>query len=71
MREAWLEGSWYAKSSNVVYSDFDEGNLTDDGPDMSLPFEVGFDDGYIDPRVLLLIQRPPSTGTGRDAGSEE
>jgi hypothetical protein len=61
VREAWLEGSWYAKSSNVVYSDFDEGNLTDAEPDLSQPFEVGFDDGYIDPRVLLLIQR---TSTG-------
>ncbi len=60
VREAWLEGSWYAKSSNVVYSDFDEGNLTDDGPDMSLPFELGCDDGYIDPRVFLLIQRTPT-----------
>lgn len=61
VREAWLEGSWYAKSSNVVYSDFDEGNLTDAEPDLSQPFEVGFDDGYIDPRVFLLIQR---TATG-------
>ena len=60
VREAWLEGSWYAKSSNVVYSDFDEGNLTDDGPDISLPFELGCDDGYIDPRVFLLIQRTPT-----------
>ena len=60
VREAWLEGSWYAKSSNVVYSDFDEANLTDDGPDMSIPFELGCDDGYIDPRVFLLIQRTPT-----------
>lgn len=60
VREAWLEGSWYAKSSNVVYSDFDEGNLTDAEPDLSQPFEVGFDDGYIDPRVFLLIQRTPT-----------
>ena len=57
VREAWLEGSWYAKSSNVVYSDFDDGNLTDAEPDLSKTWELSFDDGYIDPRVFLLIQR--------------
>jgi hypothetical protein len=47
--------------TGLVYQDFNEANITDAEPDLSQPFEVGFDDGYIDPRVFLLIQR---TATG-------
>lgn len=43
--------------TGLVYQDFSEANVTDAEPDLSQPFEVGFDDGYIDPRVFLLIQR--------------
>jgi len=43
--------------TGLVYQDFTEANVTDAEPDLSQPFEVGFDDGYIDPRVFLLIQR--------------
>lgn len=57
LREAWLEGSWYVKSEGIVYDDFDEGNLTDDAPNMEHPIELAFDDGYTDPRVVLFIQR--------------
>ncbi len=47
--------------TGLVYQDFNEANVTDAEPDLAQPFEVGFDDGYIDPRVFLLIQR---TATG-------
>ena len=60
-RRAWRDGDWYAIAEGIVYSEFTDANVTDDEPDPALPFEVGFDDGYIDPRVLLLIQR---TSTG-------
>ena len=46
--------------TGLVYQDFNEANITDAEPDLSQPFEVGFDDGYIDPRVFLLIQRTPT-----------
>lgn len=57
LREAWLEGSWYVRSEGIVYDDFTDDNLSDDAPDMSRPFELAFDDGYIDPRAILFIQR--------------
>lgn len=47
--------------SGLVYQDFDDRNMADgiiNGlPDLSQPFELGFDDGYTDPRVILFIQR--------------
>ncbi len=46
--------------TGLVYQDFNDDNLTDAEPDLTQPFEVGFDDGYIDPRVFLLIQRTPT-----------
>ena len=46
--------------TGLVYQDFNEANVTDAEPDLAQPFEVGFDDGYIDPRVFLLIQRTPT-----------
>ena len=46
--------------TGLVYQDFNDDNLTDAEPDMSIPFELGCDDGYIDPRVFLLIQRTPT-----------
>ena len=46
--------------TGLVYQDFNEANVTDAEPDLSQPFEVGFDDGYIDPRIFLLIQRTPT-----------
>lgn len=64
LREAWLKGDWYAMVEGLVYGSFamvedDSGksNITDDEPDPSLPFELAIDDGYIDPRAILFIQR--------------
>jgi hypothetical protein len=45
------------QAEGVVYDNFDLGNLTDDEPDRERPFEIAFDDGYIDPRAILFIQR--------------
>jgi phage terminase large subunit len=63
-RERLLEGKW-VQAEGVVYSEFGNENLTDDEPDWTLddkgyllhPFEIAVDDGYIDPRVFMLIQR--------------
>lgn len=46
--------------SGLVYQDFAGGNLTDDEADVEHSFELGFDDGYTDPRVILFIQRTGS-----------
>ena len=55
-----LEAKWNAGAVGLVYGTFTEDNLTDDDPDLSLPFEIAFDDGYIDPRAILFIQRTGS-----------
>jgi len=57
LQAAWRDGSWYVAVEGLVYETFDERNVTEDGPDMSLPFEIAIDDGYIDPRATLFIQR--------------
>lgn len=59
-RRAWLGGDWYAGAEGVVYDEFTDENVTNDTFDPALPYEIGFDDGYIDPRVILLIQRTPT-----------
>lgn len=46
--------------SNLVFPDFGEANITDAEPDLSLPIELAVDDGFMDPRVILFVQR---TGT--------
>lgn len=56
LRMRLWEGLW-CQAEGLVYSDFDVDNLTDDEPDFSLPFELGIDDGYVDPRAILFIQR--------------
>lgn len=56
-RRAWRDGDWYAVAEGIVYSEFTDANVTDAEPDPTLPIEVAFDDGYIDPRAILLIQR--------------
>jgi hypothetical protein len=61
LHEAWVEGNWYVSFEGVVYEEFASDNLTDDEPDFDSPFELAFDDGYIDPRVILFVQR---TGRG-------
>lgn len=57
IRKAWRDGDWYAGVEGVVYPEFTAENLTDDEPDPTLSIEVAFDDGYIDPRAILFIQR--------------
>lgn len=57
LREAWLDGNWYSKAFGVVYDEFSDENIETIAPDFSRPFELAFDDGYIDPRVVLFVQR--------------
>lgn len=59
LRQAWLHGDWYAGIEGLVYSDFNGDNVTDIEPDKESPFEIAIDDGYIDPRATLFIQRLP------------
>lgn len=57
LHEAWVKGNWYVSFEGVVYDQFGAENLTDDEPDFAQPFELAFDDGYIDPRAILFVQR--------------
>jgi len=59
LRDRLLLGKW-AQAEGVVYDNFDLSNLTDAEPDPNLPIEIAFDDGYIDPRAILFIQRTPT-----------
>ena len=60
LRDAWRDGDWYVAVQGLVYDDFTEDNITEDEPDLDRPFELGIDDGYIDARAVLFIQRQPS-----------
>jgi hypothetical protein len=60
LRKAWLEGDWYAGAEGIVYPEFDERNLTDEDVDPTRPIEIAFDDGFIDPRAILVVQRSPT-----------
>lgn len=53
------DGLW-VQAEGLVYSEFDLDNLTDEEPDPNLPIELGADDGYVDPRAILFIQRQAS-----------
>jgi hypothetical protein len=59
LRAAWLHGDWFAATEGLVYETFTADNLTDDEPDPERPIELAIDDGYIDPRATLFIQRQP------------
>ena len=52
-----LDGDWWVANSGTVYAEFADENLTDEEPDPSAPLELAYDDGYIDPRAILFIQR--------------
>jgi hypothetical protein len=52
-----LEGDWWVANSGTVYGEFSDENITDQEPDPDNPIELAYDDGYVDPRALLLIQR--------------
>ncbi|HHB12215.1 MAG TPA: hypothetical protein ENK62_03335, partial [Chromatiales bacterium] len=56
-REQLLKGDWFAAVEGLVWGEFNEANITDEEPDPELPIELAFDDGYIDPRAILFIQR--------------
>lgn len=49
-----------ASPEGLVYEEFTTDNITQDAPNPDLPFELAADDGYVDPRAILFIQR---TGT--------
>jgi hypothetical protein len=59
LRAAWLHGDWFAAVEGLVYDTFSADNLTDEEPDPALPIELAIDDGYVDPRATLFIQRRP------------
>ena len=58
-RDQLLHGDWFATVEGLVWGEFNDQNITDDEPDPQLPIELAFDDGYIDPRAILFIQRTP------------
>jgi phage terminase large subunit len=58
-RQRLLEGKW-VQAEGVVYREFTTENIVDTEPNPDLPIELACDDGYVDPRAILFIQR---TGT--------
>ena len=58
-RSRLYEGLW-TQPEGVVYPEFSEDNIVDTEPDSDVPIELAVDDGYIDPRAILFVQR---TGT--------
>lgn len=56
LRQRLYEGKW-VQAEGLVYPEFDFENITDEEPDPDEPFELGIDDGYVDPRAILFIQR--------------
>lgn len=63
LRQAWLDGNWFAGVEGLVYEDFNEDSIIrgdDLKPDPARMFEIAIDDGYIDPRATLFIQRLPN-----------
>jgi hypothetical protein len=59
LRAAWRFGDWYAAVEGLVYANFGVENITDQEPIHGIPFDIAVDDGYIDPRATLLLQRLP------------
>lgn len=59
LRMRLWDGLW-VQAEGLVFPEFDLDNLTDDEPDYSQPFEISFDEGYIDPRAILFIQKRPT-----------
>jgi phage terminase large subunit len=58
-RARLLDGKW-VQAEGVVYSEFGQENICEDEPDPNQSIELSVDDGYVDPRAILFIQR---TGT--------
>ena len=59
LRKAWKDGDWWVGTEGLVYDTFTADNLTDQEPDPERPVELAIDDGYVDPRATLFIQRLP------------
>jgi phage terminase large subunit len=59
LRQRLYEGKW-VQAEGLVYQEFDLDNIVDDEPEPGVPIEIAYDDGYIDPRAILFIQRTPS-----------
>lgn len=57
LRGSWRDGDWFQENEGLVYASFNNENFCYDDPDPDLPVELGYDDGYIDPRAILFIQR--------------
>lgn len=57
LRQAWLDGNWFAAVEGLVYATFSSDNITDQEPDPSRPYDLAIDDGYVDPRATLFVQR--------------
>lgn len=57
LRQAWLHGDWYAAVEGLVYNNFSADNIVDDEPEAHRPYDLAIDDGYIDPRATLFVQR--------------
>jgi phage terminase large subunit len=53
-------GKW-VQAEGLVYAEFDLDNIVEQDPDPDLPVELAFDDGWVDPRAVLFIQRSGST----------
>lgn len=63
LRDAWLHGDWYAGVEGLVYDNFTDENIVRGDElevDPELGFEIAIDDGYIDPRATLFVQRLPN-----------
>lgn len=59
LKEAWVDGNWFVALEGLVYGEFSSDNIEDYIPHPDLPVELAFDDGYVDPRAILFIQRTP------------
>jgi len=57
LRQAWVDGDWYVGVDGLVYATFGSGNVTTIDYDPERPFELGVDDGYVDPRAVVFIQK--------------
>lgn len=57
LRAAWRYGDWYAAVEGLVYANFAPDNVTLREPDGVRPCEIAIDDGYIDPRATLFMQK--------------
>lgn len=60
LKQAWLDGNWFAAVEGLVYATFTEDNVTEQEPDPSRPYDLAIDDGYVDPRATLFVQRQPN-----------